>query len=134
MKALTVKQPWASLIASGEKSIELRTWTTKYRGLVIITSAAGRSCTPDGRAVRKRVGDATPLGQVVCLVELLDVRPATPDDEQRAGCVPVSGEYAWELKLVAQLEGIPVKGKLQLWSADEQLVRAIEERLKGCAA
>jgi len=31
MKTLTVRQPWANLIASGRKTIETRTWSTNYR-------------------------------------------------------------------------------------------------------
>lgn len=34
MKAITIKQPWATLIAKGYKEYEFRTWKTKYRGLV----------------------------------------------------------------------------------------------------
>ena len=30
MKALTLKQPYASLIAEGIKEYEFRTWKTKY--------------------------------------------------------------------------------------------------------
>lgn len=40
MKALTIKQPWASLIAHGIKDIENRTWKTKYRGRIYIHAAA----------------------------------------------------------------------------------------------
>ena len=40
MKALTLWQPWASLVAVGEKKIETRCWTTKYRGDLAIHSAA----------------------------------------------------------------------------------------------
>jgi hypothetical protein len=36
MKALTIKQPWASLIARGVKDIENRTWRTKFRGRIYI--------------------------------------------------------------------------------------------------
>lgn len=36
MKALSTKQPWANLIAGGEKCIEIRTWTTKYIGPLAI--------------------------------------------------------------------------------------------------
>ncbi|RZJ91586.1 MAG: ASCH domain-containing protein, partial [Chryseobacterium sp.] len=36
MKSLSIKQPWASLIASGIKDIENRTWATKYRGRIYI--------------------------------------------------------------------------------------------------
>ena len=31
-KVITVKQPWARLIAQGVKNIENRTWKTNYRG------------------------------------------------------------------------------------------------------
>lgn len=41
MKAITIKQPWASLIVSDIKDIENRSWPTKYRGRVLVhTSAA----------------------------------------------------------------------------------------------
>ena len=36
MKALTVKQPYASLICCGLKNVENRSWTTKYRGTILI--------------------------------------------------------------------------------------------------
>lgn len=36
MKALTILQPWASLIACGAKQIETRSWATKYRGEIAI--------------------------------------------------------------------------------------------------
>lgn len=40
MKAITVKQPWASLIVAGIKDIENRTWATKYRGPLLIHASA----------------------------------------------------------------------------------------------
>ena len=36
MKCLSLKQPFADLLASGEKTIELRKWNTKYRGKFLI--------------------------------------------------------------------------------------------------
>lgn len=36
MKALTIKQPWAGLIAGGWKDVENRVWRTGYRGPVLI--------------------------------------------------------------------------------------------------
>jgi hypothetical protein len=36
MKALTIRQPWASLIALGVKHIETRSWSTRYRGPLAI--------------------------------------------------------------------------------------------------
>ncbi len=68
MKALSAKQPWANLIAAGEKTIETRTWATRYRGPLLIVSSrrpriepvrrlssgsplAGLSPCPDGAGV-----------------------------------------------------------------------------------
>ena len=43
MKTLSVKQPWASLICSGIKDIENRTWKTKFRGRVLIHAGATKT-------------------------------------------------------------------------------------------
>lgn len=39
MRALTLWQPWATLIAEGHKKIETRSWSTNIRGAVAIHSA-----------------------------------------------------------------------------------------------
>ena len=39
-RVLTVRQPFASLIALGVKTIEARTWSTDYRGPLIIQAGA----------------------------------------------------------------------------------------------
>ena len=36
MKAISIHQPWASLIAFGEKRFETRSWKTDYRGPLLI--------------------------------------------------------------------------------------------------
>lgn len=53
MKALTLTQPWATLVAIGAKRIETRSWATKYRGPLAIHAAksfpreARQLCTTD---------------------------------------------------------------------------------------
>lgn len=42
MKAITIKQPWASLICAGIKDIENRTWPTKFRGRVLVHCSASK--------------------------------------------------------------------------------------------
>ena len=42
MKAITIKQPWASLIVEGIKDIENRTWKTNFRGRVLIHAGMAR--------------------------------------------------------------------------------------------
>lgn len=41
MKALTLTQPWATLVAIGAKRIETRSWPTNYRGPLAIHAAKG---------------------------------------------------------------------------------------------
>lgn len=42
MKALTLTQPWATLVAIGAKRIETRSWSTSYRGdLLLIHAGTG---------------------------------------------------------------------------------------------
>src|SRR5690348_5008438 len=36
MKVLSLLQPWASLVVTGHKRIETRSWNTKYRGEILI--------------------------------------------------------------------------------------------------
>jgi hypothetical protein len=36
LKCLSLKQPYAELLISGKKTIELRNWTTKFRGKFLI--------------------------------------------------------------------------------------------------
>ena len=49
MKALTIQQPWASVITMGVKTIETRSWSTKYRGPLAIHAGL----TQKGRHIRK---------------------------------------------------------------------------------
>lgn len=49
MKAITLWQPWASLIALGVKTIETRSWATSHRGPIAIHAAT--------RKPERQVGD-----------------------------------------------------------------------------
>lgn len=41
MKAITLTQPWATLVAIGAKRIETRSWATSYRGPLAIHAGKG---------------------------------------------------------------------------------------------
>lgn len=128
MKALSVKQPWSSLIATGHKKIEVRTWTTKYRGPVLICSslksdrfviermkAAGRGRL-SARDILMVSFDALPLGQALAVVNLTDCRPMTQEDESSAWVPFKDGLWAWVLEDVQPLKPFAVKGRLGLWN------------------
>jgi ASCH domain len=48
--ALSLKQPWAALLVSGMKSIEVRKWATSIRGRVYIHAAQIPDKRPEGWA------------------------------------------------------------------------------------
>lgn len=86
MKALTLWQPWASLIAVNAKTIETRSWSTKYRGSLAI-HAAKRLMKGDTAALelwwanRDQLGSQAtegavmPYGAVIAVCQLVDVVP-----------------------------------------------------------
>lgn len=81
MKAITIWQPWASLIACGEKRYETRGWATKYRGPIAIHAAAREPMRiPHSEELEKfsaltAIGlwDQLPRGAVIATAELVDV-------------------------------------------------------------
>lgn len=114
MKAFSIKQPWASLIDSGEKTVEVRSWTTKYRGPLLICSGASpmRGFAWKSPAL---------LGKALCVVELLDVVPFDREQHGKACCIPedmlhmVEGQFAWILGAVREIKPFPVKGQLGIF-------------------
>lgn len=42
MKTLSVRQPWASLLVSGLKDIENRTWTPNFKGRIMIHASLAK--------------------------------------------------------------------------------------------
>lgn len=83
MKALSIQQPWAWLIAAGVKSVENRTWRTNYRGPVMIH--AGKTIDHDawreimsgvhpltGRKIDVVLPSPMPVGGIVGEMEIVD--------------------------------------------------------------
>lgn len=121
MKALSVKQPWASLLVGGQKTVECRTWKTSYRGELLICSSKGdvEFGPEDGNLV-------APGGMALGVVELLDVRPMTRADIE-AAILPPHWEadalkgFAWHVRSLYAIKPFPVKGKLNLFTVDASL-------------
>jgi hypothetical protein len=101
IKALSVRQPWANLIASGAKTIETRSWPTAHRGDLLIVSSRNPKIAPAGCAV--------------AIVKVVDCRPMNKSDEKRACCGEYPGAWAWVLSEVRRVEPFPVKGQLRLF-------------------
>ncbi len=134
MRALSVRQPWASLIASGRKTIELRSWSTKYRGPLLILAGSSPWRGDHGH-------ELGPLGVVVGIVELVGCREFRQSD-QAASCVPENvlrelsfdGErsalrpkqwFSWILRDARHVAAcVPAKGKLGLYQPEPSLLKA----------
>lgn len=95
MKAITLTQPWATLVAIGAKKIETRSWRTDYRGPLAIHAAMGGynddiilADTPFKRELEKTGITSRlqiPLGAIVATAELVDVQ-RMPDDIDHLEC------------------------------------------------
>ena len=79
MKALTLSQPNASLVADGEKFVENRSWETKYCGLLAIHAGKGTQYMKK----REILEADLPFGQVVAIAEL-------------QGCVDLAKVRTWQ--------------------------------------
>lgn len=104
MKALSVRQPWANLIASGQKSIETRTWATDYRGELLIVSSKQPKIEPAGFAI--------------AVVRLVDCRFMTLSDEGAAMCSIYKRAVAWVLAEIRPIQPLLVKGQLGIFDCD----------------
>jgi ASCH domain len=74
--ALSLKQPWATLLVHGRKSIEVRSWTTRRRGRVLIHAARAPDPRPEAWAqVPLELREAAQLGGgVIGAADLTEVR------------------------------------------------------------
>lgn len=127
MKVLTLKQPFASLVASGIKEYEFRTWKTSYRGELLIHAGLG----VDKKAIEKYKDYNLdyPTGSIIAKVNLVDCLEV--DDKLREilkekNSIVYSNQinnkdsknYAFVLKDIKKIKPINIKGKLSFWEYD----------------
>ncbi len=117
MKAISVKQPWANLIANGEKTIETRKWATPYRGQILIVS----SKTPK----------IEPAGFALAVADIIDCRIMTKEDEVAACCQIYADAYSWVLSNVRPIQPIQIKGSLGIYDVpvDSVTLKVVERTL-----
>ena len=120
-KALSIMQPWAYLVANVVKRVENRTWTTDYRGLVLIHASAtyAREAHRDLRRLSDMFPDVLPLpdvlprGALVGFAELVDVVTESLDPF-------FSGPYGFVLHNAQPLKKpVPMAGRLRLFDVGQ---------------
>lgn len=106
MKALSIRQPWAALIESGSKTIEVRSWSTCHRGDLLILASAKKHLD-------------LPVGVSICIARLVDCRPMTSEDEPAARCESFAGAFAWVLDDIRPVVHVPFKGRRGLFDVSD---------------
>ena len=113
MKALSVRAPWAQMIADGSKTLEIRSRRTHYRGELLICESRG--------------------GGAVAVVKVVDCRPFVEVDDTASGGVwtkhpDTRAHYAWALRLVRRVTSASIKGKLGFFDVDPATIRPADDR------
>lgn len=150
MKALSIKQPWASLIAHGIKDIENRTWKTKFRGRIYIHASAKSAGNTAYLLNKEQNNDFAfntenyktfesnlPYSAIIGEVDIIDCVINHPSVWAETTATTQDGKdliekpiYNWVLAN-AKLYDKPilnVKGKLSFWETDIDIVECV-----GCS-
>lgn len=146
MKAISLTQPWATLIAIGAKRIETRSWSTSYRGQIAIHAAKGfpRDCQDLCRTVPfahtlivggvDRV-EQLPRGAIVAVAMLTGTARTEDITAMSQGLLRheiefgdyAPGRFGFVLADVVALRSpILCKGALGLWTVPTDVVDLIE--------
>jgi activating signal cointegrator 1 len=138
MKCISLQQPWASLLVSGAKKIETRSWQTTHRGPLAVH--ASKSFLPLARSLcwhepfktaLEAAGyaswDELPLGRIIGVMEVIDCKPVEeldldPSSDEAAFGDYRPGRWGWLLANASPLiVPIPFKGQLGLFDVPDLL-------------
>ena len=114
MKAITIKQPFATLIAEGLKEYEFRTWKTKYRGDILIHAGKG----VDKAAMKKfaYLNLNYPLGCFVAKAVITDCVEVNDELRDEGTTEDTSWHgYGFKIENVEKVDPVLANGKLGLW-------------------
>jgi len=129
--ALSVKQPWAELIVVGRKTIEVRSWSTDYRGLLLIHT--GKNPAAEVMPLFPDV-DASFLGGFIGIVDLVSVESFSQTSWSRLrfehlvpGGMPRE-VFGWRFAHARRLPApVPGKGSLGLFAVPDDLKARIDQ-------
>ena len=110
VRSLSVRSPWAGLIESGAKTLEIRSRRTHFRGELLICQSGG--------------------GGAVAIVEVVGCRAFTEADDEASGGVwsqiekSRSNHWAWELRLIRRVTSDQIKGRLGFYDVPIAALRS----------
>lgn len=122
MKVITLKQPWATLVAENIKKYEFRSWKYSYRGEILIHAGAG--IDKDAMKKVEHLNLEFPIKKIIAKVVIEDCielneeinkiicsqNPLIYGNKNRMG-------YAWKLGKVTKLNiDKVISGKQGIWN------------------
>lgn len=149
MKAITILQPWTSLLAEGKKRIETRSWRTNYRGEILLHAGKGDpfGMTKGDREIYANIiGESyllnavnelryreskVPFGAIIGKANLVNclrideltavlIKEQHPDEYEFGDFTP--GRYAWVMTDPVLFDKpIPASGKQGLWNWEGEI-------------
>ncbi|TOP64317.1 hypothetical protein CGH11_25460 [Vibrio parahaemolyticus] len=127
LKALSVVQPWGSLIAKGTKSLEIRSWSPEKLPVKDVALVQNNErLTADGQE--------DPNGIVVAIIDVVGCRAWERSDCENSGCDESEfeeGWLAWEITNVRELNrpipAIAKRGFYELTKVESTLVHLESE-------
>lgn len=123
MRVITLKQPWATLVAEGLKKYEFRSWKLNYRGEILIH--AGKCVDKDAMKNFEHLSLKYPHSRIVAKVKILDCielndkinKQIIEENELVYGHKYDRTGYAWKLELIEKInDETTVSGKQGIWN------------------
>lgn len=126
MKVVTLKQPWATLVAEGIKQYEFRSWKYNYRGKILIHAGTGI----DKEALEKcnHLNLNYPKKRIIAEIDIVDCialdEEKSKEINQKNPSIygnKIRNGYAWKLENVKKInidEEIP--GKQGIWNYERK--------------
>jgi activating signal cointegrator 1 len=143
--ALAIWRPWPNLMFYAGKDPENRTWSTHYRGLLLIHAAKGTD--PAAMTFAQQIGQGIADGRIpacpqdhpvgiVGVAELYDVCAwSIRHPDQQCPTCPLwaaKNQYHWRLRDAAAFpQPIAHPGKQKLWAVNPDIWPAVFAQLKA---
>ena len=123
MKVITLKQPWATLVAEGLKKYEFRSWKFNYRGEILIH--AGKGIDKEAMKKFEHLNLNYLHSKIIAKVKILDCielndeinKKIIEENELIYGYKYDRTGYAWKLELIEKInDETTVSGKQGIWN------------------
>lgn len=126
MKALCLKEPWASMIFAGLKSIETRKWNSNFVGdLAIVVSQRYDTSYEASFETVKLATDCIlyprTRGHIIGIVELIVVVPMAKWMDRYAGFPVYEKAHGFFLRNIRKVQPVPCKGQLGIFNIPQDL-------------